>query len=265
MEEKMRKNVYLFISLALIVLLGACSPLSGVSAGLNSIPSGSKPEAVAPQTESTQPAMRTLKVTGTGTIYLVPDIAYVTIGVHTENKNVEEAVATNNTNTQKVKDAVLKSGVEEKDIQTQNFSIYQNQKYDASNQPTDLVYAVDNNLYVTLRDITKIGTLLGDVVRAGANSINGISFDVADKSKALSDASKLALQNGQKQAGDLATAEGVTLGNIQSTVILPVGYSGPIAQGMGGGGAALPAAVNVPISTGQIVVTSQIELVFEVK
>jgi uncharacterized protein YggE len=210
--------------------------------------------------------MRTLKVTGTGTIYLVPDIAYVTIGVHTENKNVEDAVATNNANTKKVKDAVLKSGVEEKDIQTQNFSIYQNQKYDASNQqPTDLVYAVDNNLYVTLRDITKIGTLLGDVVRAGANSINGISFDVADKSKALSDASKLALQNGQKQAGDLATAEGFSLGNIQSTVILPVGYSGPLAYGMGGGGAEKAVAVNIPISTGQIVVTSQIELVFELK
>jgi len=261
----MRKNGLMLISLALIVLLGACSPLSGVNAGLNSIPSGSNPAAAAPQIVAAQPTTPMMKVTGTGTVYLVPDIAYVTIGVHTENKNVEEAVAANNANTEKVKAAVLNAGVAEKDIQTQNFSIYQNQKYDPSGQPTENVYVVDNNLYVTLRDITKVGTLLGDVVRAGANSINGISFDVADKSKALSDATNLALKNGQKQASDLAAAEGVTLGAIQSSVILPVGYSGPIAYGMGGGGAEKAMAVNVPISTGQIVVTSQVELVFEVK
>ena len=261
----MRKNGLMLVSLALIVLLGACSPLSGVNAGLNSMPYGSKPAATVPQTAAVQPPMRTIKATGTGTIYLVPDIAYVTIGVHTENKNVEEAVAANNANTQKVKAAVLNAGVAEKDIQTQNFSIYQNQKYDPSGQPTENVYVVDNNLYVTLRDITKIGTLLGDVVKAGANSINGISFDVADKSKALTDATNLALKNGQKQANDLASAEGVTLGDIQSSVIIPVGYSGPVAYGMGGGGAEKAMAANVPISTGQIVVTSQIELVYEVK
>jgi uncharacterized protein len=261
----MRKNVLMFVSLALIVLLGACSPFSGISAGINSAPSGSNPNAAVPQTVAVQPAAPTMKVTGTGTIYLVPDIAYVTIGVHTENKNVEEAVAGNNAATQKVKTAVLNAGVAEKDIQTQNFSVYQNQKYDSSGQPTDNVYVVDNNLYVTLRDISKLGTLLGDVVSAGANSINGVSFDVADKSKALTDATNLALQNGQKQANDLATAEGVTLGAIQSSVILPVGYSGPIAYGMGGGGAEKAMAANVPISTGQIVVTSQVELVYAVK
>jgi len=40
---------------------------------------------------------------------------------------------------------------------------------------------LDNTVYVTLRDISKLGELLDAVVKAGSNSINSIQFDVADR------------------------------------------------------------------------------------
>ncbi len=47
---------------------------------------------------TTQP--RTLSVSGNGTVYLTPDIAYIYIGVHTEDPAIATAVDKNNTQSQ---------------------------------------------------------------------------------------------------------------------------------------------------------------------
>ena len=271
----MNKNFLSFMAcLALIVLLSACAPAFAPGEGLILVPANSKldsapaqnPPAPAQQTTAVvQPPIRTLNVTGVGTVYLAPDIATVMIGVHTENKDVTQAVTANNASIQKVKDALIKFGIDEKDIQTQNFSVFQNQKFDANGQPTETVYAVDNSLSVNVRDISKVGKLLGTVVGSGANSINGISFDVADKTKAMTDARKLALSDAQSQAEEMATALGATLGSVQSAVVNYSGSPTPFAYGMGGGPVEKSAAINVPISAGQLVVTTTIQLTYEIK
>ena len=269
-----KKFLSIMACVALIVLLSACAPAFAPAANLSfastntksdSAPAQVKPAPVQQTAATTQPPMRTLNVTGTGTVYLTPDIATISIGVHSENKDVTTAVNANNAAVQKVKDALVKSGIDEKDIQTQNFNVYQNQKFDTQGQPTDSVYAVDNSLSVTVRDISKIGKLLGTVVTSGANSINGITFDVADKSKAMSDARKLALTDAQNQANEMATALNATLGTVQSAVINFSASPTPFAYGMGGGPVEKAAASNVPISVGQLVVTTSIQLVYEIK
>lgn len=262
----------LMACVGLFVALSACAPAFNPSQELslapaklisNRVPAENQP---APDQQSTAaPSMRTLNVTGVGTVYLTPDIATVMIGVHSEDKDVTKAVTANNASIQKVKDALIKFGINEKDIQTQQFSVYQNQKYDASGQLADTVFAVDNSLSVIVRDITKVGQLLGTVVSSGANSINGISFDVSDKTKAMADARKLALDNAQSQAEEMATALNATLGTVQSAVVNYSGAPIPFAYGMGGGAMDKTAAINVPISTGQLVVTTTIQLTYEIK
>jgi uncharacterized protein YggE len=59
------------------------------------------------RTTDTNP--RTINVTGNGKIYLTPDIAYISIGVHTENKDAAEAVTANNATSKKVSDALTSS------------------------------------------------------------------------------------------------------------------------------------------------------------
>ncbi|MGD0003359.1 MAG: SIMPL domain-containing protein [Anaerolineaceae bacterium] len=271
----MRKNFVSFITgLALIFLLAACAPLGAPGVGLNlglanskldNSPAQNQPVPAQQTGTVAQSPMRTLSVTGVGTVYLTPDIATITVGVHSENKDITQAVTANNASIQKVKDALVKSGIDEKDIQTQNFNVYQNQKYDANGQPTETVYAVDNNLSVIVRDISQVGKLLGTVVSSGANSINGITFDVADKTQAMTDAHKLALSNAQNQAEEIATELGATLGSVQSAVVNYSESSVTVPYGVGGGPVARPAAINVPISTGQLVVTTTIQLIYEIK
>jgi uncharacterized protein YggE len=75
---------------------------------------------------------------------------------------------------------------------------------------------VDNTVNVTVRDLSVLGKLLDGVVRAGANSINGINFDVTDKTQAITEARKLAIEDARATAQELAAAAGVTLGDIYS-------------------------------------------------
>jgi uncharacterized protein YggE len=216
--------------------------------------------------QATEPTNRTINVTGTGKVTLVPDIAYVSIGVHTEGKDAAQAVAANTSQAQKVVDALEAFDIDAKDIQTTNFSIYPQQQYDNEGKPQGITYVVDNTVYVTLRDIDKLGELLDAVVTAGANSINSIQFDVADREAALSEARKLAVEDGQKQAEELATAAGVTLGQV-----LTINSSSPSAPipmydyKLAVGGAAAPVEAAVPVSTGQLIITLDVYMSYEIQ
>ncbi len=242
------RTKFLFFSLValLAVVLSACGPASIVS--------------------SSQAAARTVTVTGAGQASLKPDIAYIYIGVHTEASSAASAVSENSTKTQALVEALKAAGIAEDDIRTTNFSIWSGIKYGPDGQPTgETIYSVDNTVYVTVRDLPKLGDLLDKAVQAGANSINSITFDVADKTKAMSDARKAAVEAARKQADELATAAGVSLGEIQSIQYFD---SAPVpvfeSKGMGGGGADA-ASVAVPINPGQMQITVTVTLTYELK
>ncbi len=242
------RTKFLLVSLALLaaLALSACAP------------------AIAP---SSTEASRTLSVTGTGQVYVTPDIAYLNIGVHTEMPNASDAVSENNAQTAKVIEALKKAGVDAKDIRTSNFSIWSFDKYDpASGVATgEKYYAVDNTVYVTVRSLDKLGVLLDTVVRAGANNINSIQFDVADKTKAMQEARAAAVKNATDLAQELAGLAGVSLveiTNINFSESAP--YVVYAEYGRGGGGAAPQAAI-VPIEPGQMTLTATVSVTYEIK
>jgi uncharacterized protein YggE len=207
---------------------------------------------------------RTLSVTGTGMVTITPDIAYISIGVHTEAPSASEAVDQNNAQTQKVTDSLKKSGVAAEDIRTTNFSIWPNQKYDPQGQPTGTTYAVDNTVYVTVRDLKKMGELLDAAISAGANNIYSVSFDLADKSADTKKARDLAVKNAQDQAAELAAAAGVTLGEVQTISYSDSGNAPYMDYGKGGGGGAAPAA-SVPINPGTMQLTTTVSMTYFIK
>lgn len=236
------RNKFLFISLLLVlaVLLSACGAAPGASSN-----------------------QRVLSVSGTGQVFLQPDMAYIFIGVTTESESATDAVARNNADTQRLLDTLKAAGVAEADLRTSNFSIWQNTPYGPDGLPGKPVYRVDNTVYVTVRDLSKLGNLLDAAVRAGANSINSIQFDVADKTQALSQARKAAVEAARKQAEELAQAAGVQLGDIQDIQYYdstPVLYT---EKGMGGGGDA--AAMAVPINPGQLQITATVTISYQIK
>lgn len=246
----MRNKIY-----PLITMLVAASLLTGC-AGAAAVQAAPLPQS----SEATKPP-RTVSVTGSGKAVLTPDIAYINIGVHTEGASAAKAVAENNRLSLAVMNALKKMGVAEKDIQTTNFSIYPQPQYDNEGKPTGkLTYIVDNTVFVTVRDLAKIGELLDGAVQAGANNISGIQFDVADKTAALSEARKAAMQNAQAKAKELAQAAGVTLGAVQT--ISEYTSTPPVAVEAR---AMLDVASAVPISPGQLTIVVEVNVVYEIQ
>ena len=214
---------------------------------------------------SSNPPARSLTVAGAGTAYLVPDIAYIYIGVHTEKSSASESVTANNSQTQNMIKTLTDFGIDAKDIRTTNFSIYPFDKYDPlTNTPTgEKYYSVDNTVYVTIRDLDKLGDLLDTVVSAGANTVNSIQFDVADKEVVLKQAREDAMKNAARQAQELADAAGVKLGEIQ-TISFSDSQPYPVYDGRGGGGGGAEAAA-VPIQPGQLTFTVTVTATYAIK
>jgi uncharacterized protein YggE len=206
---------------------------------------------------------RTINVTGNAQVILAPDIAYISIGVHSEAKAAKEAVASNNSQTQAVIDAIKGQGVDAKDIQTTNFSVYQQEKFAPTGEDLGSFFMTDNTVYVTMRNIAKIGDILDASISAGANSIYGINFDVQDKESALATGRDQAMEDAKSQAEQLAKASGAKLSDVQSISYYssspsPIYYDTK-AAGVGGGGG------SVPVSPGQLTLTVSVSVTYAIK
>ncbi len=246
------KNKY-FLTLAAFVLIlivaTACAPITAAAQAPVSTPST---------------ANRTITAQGEGKVYVTPDIAYIYIGVHTESDSVASALSDNNKQAQAVASTLKELGVDAKDIQTSAFSVNPQQQFDKNGQPTKTVYVVDNTVNVTVRDLAKLGDILDAVVKSGANTINSISFDVQNKATAIAEARKLAIQDGRSQATEMASAAGVTLGDLQSLNVYASSGPVPVYEGKGGA-SAVSVAGNVPTASGQLVITMEASMVYEIK
>lgn len=235
------KSFIVFAVMAFALLLSACAPASNADA-------------------------RTLSVSGSGEAFLAPDIAYIYIGVHTENPTAAEAVSENTSRTEELIQAIQEFGIDPKDIRTTNFSIYPMDRFDpATGLPSgEKIYAVDNTVYVTVRELARLGDLLDTAVQAGANTVNSVQFDVADKDAALQEARAEAVKDAQAQAQALAQATGLSLGEIRSISFLDL-QPYPIFDGKGGGGGAFAEGAAVPIQPGQLTFTVNVNVTYELK
>lgn len=240
------KTLFVSVILLVAVALSACGPATIVA--------------------NPAPPQRTMNVNGVGMVMLKPDIAYINIGVHSDMPTASEAVTANNDQTQQVVDALKKFGVDAKDIRTTNFSIYPNTQYDQqTGKQTSTTYVVDNTVYVTVHKLDTLGDLLDATVKAGANSINSIQFDVQDKSAAIKQARDEAVKDARAQAQELATASGVSLGDLQNVSFYD-SVPSPITDAYGkGGGGGNAVAAPVPVSAGQLTITVTVNMVYEIK
>jgi len=246
------KTFFLWIatSLLIAVTLSACAAAAPITSAVAiPVPAGAT-------------TTRQINVTGTGNIFITPDVAYVNIGVHSQADTVTDALAQNNDQAQGVSNALKGLGVDPKDIQTSAFNVFPQQQLGPNGDVQKTVYVVDNTVYVTVRDLSKLGQLLDTVTKAGANSINGIQFDALNKSQALSQARDMAIQDARSQAEEIVKAAGVTLGPIDT---INLSSTTPPQPMFSTNAAALQAAPAVPVSAGQLELTVDASITYEIK
>jgi hypothetical protein len=218
----------------------------------------------ASSSEETMP--RTISVSGVGTASGRPDIAYVEFGVQAINPDADKAVTENSDRMTAVMGALQELKIEDKDIQTINYSMWLEEVRDKDGNLTgESRYHVVNQLRVKVRDLTKVGQVLQKALKAGANNVGSVSFSVADPSALQKQARDAAIGNVRAKAEQLAAGFGAKVGKVHQVSE----YGGEpvpapnlnvkaerLAAGYGGG--------EVPVSGGELSVNVQIQVTFDI-
>jgi uncharacterized protein len=236
-----KKISLIFFVILMLGLLAACAPWGG--------PASSED-------------VRSMHVSGTGRVTIVPDMATIAIGVRTEAEAVNEALEGNTAQANAIAEVLEKMGVAEKDIQTSNFNVYPSDRYDPmTGQVEGSFFVVENTINVTVRELSNLGSVLSAVVEAGANNIYGINFNVEDRETAVAEARQLAIEDAQAKAQAIADDAGVKLGNLMN---ISVSSNDMPATSFGAKGGDYAEAA-VPIAAGTLAIVMQANLTYEIQ
>jgi uncharacterized protein YggE len=206
---------------------------------------------------------RRIIVNGTGEASARPDMAVISAGVVVQADTASAALADNTRAMTDVLERLRASGLASADIQTAQFAVsplFETPQPGAERTapPRIVGYQVSNEVTARVRDLDRLGGVLDALVRAGANSINGPSFEIADPKQLEGEARDAAVADGIAKARRYAAAAGVELGELIS-----------IEEG----GSYLPPrpmmraeamTADVPIAPGQTELSASVTMVFAI-
>jgi uncharacterized protein YggE len=218
--------------------------------------------------QGSQVDARSISVTGRGEAWGPPDQAQISAGVQTRAATVVEAAQENQAVIERIMEALEEQGIDEKDIQTANYSIWPEQDHAEPRGPRQMRitgYRVSNVVNVTVDDIEKVGEVLAAVTNAGANSIHGVHFSVEDTAALEQRARGVAMDDARARAASLAELADVELGEVL-TISTSTGPGYPIPMMSRRGMEMADAAAPVPgISPGEQSVSVEIHVTFALR
>jgi uncharacterized protein len=209
-----------------------------------------------------RPELRTFSVLGEGKEVVVPNIAEIRIGVISEGLDLTMLQKENSEKMNRIINFLKEKGIDEKDIQTENYSV--TPKYDYSKSPYRIVgYTISQDLRVKIRDLSKIGEILSQALNYGANNVSGPNFTVDDKEVYLEKAREKAIRNAKEKAEKIAKIAGFRLGKIIS--IIESSPFEPIPVMLKESGAGGPLISQPQIEPGSQEIKVQVNITFEIK
>ena len=221
---------------------------------------------IASEVLSSSATDRTIHVTGSGSVTGEPDIATLDVGVSVERETVAEAREEAASAMTALINSLQANNVAEKDIKTENFSIYP--QYDYTDDGRILRgYRVNNTVRAKVRDLGTLSDVIDGAAGAGGDSIviNSIQFMIDDTTPLQTEARSLAVKDAEAKAQTLAKASGVRLGE-PLTITESTYFEGPpipfATAEVAFGDAARSAT---PIAPGELAVTVTVTVVYEIE
>lgn len=227
------------------------------------------------QDDAQEPATqeRTITVGGEGAVMAAPDQATIRLGVTNEAPTATEALETNRGLVQDVISATLALEIPEDQVQTQVLQLLPIREEtpqplpaeDGAEPATSTAQAAQQEITgyrartivaITVDDVDTIGTVIDEAVAAGANTIEGVRFDISDREAILEQARQQAMENARTAAETLVAAEGAELGQVITIRAFGGGPTSVVAfeeaAAVGGAG--------FPVQPGQQTVTINVEV-----
>ncbi len=218
--------------------------------------------------DETKPETATLTVTETGTVPHAPDTASVTFGLETVGKSLAEAQKKNSTTMGKVMERLRDLQIEQERIQTSSFTVSPQYRPPSTRHsdapptsPEIIGYVVSNIVAVEIRSLDKVGKVIEEVLKAGANNFQGLHWGLRDEQSARLGALKQAAARAREKATVLSETLHVKLARILSVteggqMIRPAAPMARMALEV--------STADVPISPGELKIEATVTLVYEI-
>ena len=157
-----------------------------------------------------------LDISATGSVSRVPDLAIISAGVVTKSPTASGAIADNAARMERVRAALKRAGIADRDIQTSSINLNPDYRYDNNQPPVLTGYQASNSVSIKFRDIRNTGKILDALVAQGANQINGPSLTIDKPEAAYDEARTKALAAGRARADLYARSLGMRVTRLLS-------------------------------------------------
>ncbi|WP_158966632.1 SIMPL domain-containing protein [Chachezhania sediminis] len=194
-----------------------------------------------------------------GVVDAEPDMATIVLGVSTRASEAQAAFEATTESASKILDALSGLGIADKDVQTRAITLTPIQKgdYDGDTPPEIVAYEASNQVTVRVLNLDELGKVLDSVAGAGANTLQGLQFGLAEPGPLRDQARAAAVKDAIRQAGMYAEAAGLKLGRILS-IETRGGYGAPMMME-----AASFSSAKRSVAKGEVSVTDEIGVEFE--
>src|SRR5688572_23366922 len=110
----------------------------------------------AAQSDTSRPIIPTINAAGQGRREVAPDKATIVLGVETRSKTPAAAASANADRMTRIRAALTRMGVAEKDISTSRYSLH----FEQGRTPADTQYVATNMVTVVTRNLDQVGRLI---------------------------------------------------------------------------------------------------------
>ncbi|MEA3017357.1 MAG: uncharacterized protein QOI38_2079 [Sphingomonadales bacterium] len=189
---------------------------------------------LAAQTTEVRPISGTrLDVVAMGQVTREPDIVLINAGVSTQAPTATEAIRANAAKMETLRAALRRAGIADRDVQSSAVQLNAQYRHSRETVPEFLGYRAGHILMVRFRDAANAGRILDALVTAGANEINGPTFQVSTADAALDEARTRALAAARARADLYARSLGMRVARILAISEAGQVFQGGIAAGYG--------------------------------
>lgn len=182
----------------------------------------------------------TISVTGRATVKAPPDTVSLTLGVEAQASEAGEASGRCASVMDRVVAALITAGVPRDNIQTAHLHLWPQYDHSEGGKGRIVGYRASNQVRLSWTELDKVGDLIDRAVEAGANTISGLSFSLADPEALYLEAVAEAVRDARAKAEALAAAAGVRVGAVKDMdlhpdFVGPVGLYVSVREGYGTG------------------------------
>ena len=213
-------------------------------------------------TVSAEEYVPTISVSGEGVIEVPPDIATISLGVVSRNKDAAQVQSDNARIATNVINSVVALGIERRNIRTGNYNFRQVYHNDDNNRRVFDGYEVTNTVTIIVNDLSKIGKIIDSALSNGANQVDSLNFGIRDKEKFQNDALRLAVRDALKKAEIAAAELGKSIVSVRSVSINSASISVPRMEKLAMRNT--DSSFETPIESGTLNCSASVHVEFEI-